>query len=79
MHRAKFVDAGIDHSLILTQENLIYGAGNNKYGNLGLGHTYSSDNFLLVHGLSSDLMFKQIKANRHSAALSEDGRLFVWG
>lgn len=58
---------------------MIYGAGNNKFGNLGLGHTYSSDNFLLVHGLSPDLRFKQIQASRHSAALTEDGRLFVWG
>eukprot|EP00347_Sterkiella_histriomuscorum_P009585 403340643 len=78
-HRAKLVDAGVDHSLILTLDNNIYGAGNNKYGNLGLGHTYSSDSFLLVHGLTTNLKFKAIQAKRHSAALSEDGRLFVWG
>jgi alpha-tubulin suppressor-like RCC1 family protein len=59
-HRAKKVDAGIDHSLILTTDNNIYGAGNNKFGNLGLGHTYSSDSFLLVHGLATNLKFKEI-------------------
>jgi alpha-tubulin suppressor-like RCC1 family protein len=54
-YRAKQVEAGIDHSLILTVDNNIYSVGNNKFGNLGLGHTYSSDNFLLVHGLSPNL------------------------
>lgn len=57
-HKALSVEAGLDHSLILTKDSMIYGAGNNKFGNLGLGHTYSSDNFLLVHGLSPDLRFK---------------------
>lgn len=59
-HRAKLVDAGIDHSLILTTDNNIYGVGNNKFGNLGLGHTYSSDSFLLVHGLATNLNIKTI-------------------
>jgi len=44
--------------LILTTDDKIYGAGNNKYGNLGLGHTYSSDSFLLVHGLQPTMRFK---------------------
>ncbi|CDW78422.1 UNKNOWN [Stylonychia lemnae] len=78
-YKAKMIDAGIDHSMILTSDDKIYGAGNNKYGNLGLGHTYSSDSFLLVHGLQPTMKFKQIQAKRHSAALTEDGRLFVWG
>lgn len=56
--RAKQIDAGIEHSMILTTDDKIYGAGNNKYGNLGLGHTYSSDSFLLVHGLQANLKFK---------------------
>lgn len=78
-HKAKAVAAGIDHSLILTSDDKVYAVGSNKYGNLGLGHTYSSDSFLLVHGLLSGLKFKQIAAGRHSAALTEDGRLFIWG
>lgn len=60
LHRAKSVDAGIDHTLILTKDNAIYGVGNNKFGNLGLGHTYSSDSFLLVHGLGNNMRFKAI-------------------
>ena len=44
--KAKKVAAGVEHSLILTQDEKIYGSGSNLEGNLGLGHTYSSDNFL---------------------------------
>ena len=50
--KAIAVAAGIDHSLILADDHKIYSAGNNIEGNLGLGHTYSSDSFLLVHGLN---------------------------
>jgi alpha-tubulin suppressor-like RCC1 family protein len=38
--------AGVDHSMILTEEDKIFACGNNIEGNLGLGHTYSSDSFL---------------------------------
>jgi alpha-tubulin suppressor-like RCC1 family protein len=44
--KAKKVAAGIQHSLILTEDDKVYACGNNGEGNLGLGHTYSSDNFL---------------------------------
>ena len=75
---SKQIAAGTDHSLILTQDGRVYAAGNNQNGNLGLGHNYSSDKFLSVNGLSG-LKFMQIAAGRHSAALTEDNRLFVWG
>lgn len=70
--------AGFDHSLLLTHDGRVYAAGNNTNGNLGLGHNYSSEKFLSVNGLSG-LRFMQISAGRHSAALTEDNRLFVWG
>jgi alpha-tubulin suppressor-like RCC1 family protein len=77
-YSAKQVAAGSEHSLILTNDGRVYSAGNNSNGNLGLGHNYSSDKFLSVHGLSN-LKFMLVSAGRHSAALTEDNRLFVWG
>jgi alpha-tubulin suppressor-like RCC1 family protein len=74
----KQVAAGSEHSMLLTQDGRVYAAGNNMNGNLGLGHNYSSDKFLSVNGLSG-LRFMQISAGRHSGALTEDNRLFVWG
>jgi len=73
------VSAGIDHSLILTTDDKIFAVGNNKNGNLGLGHNYSSDSYLMVHGLQPNVSFKKISAGRHSAAITQDGRLFIWG
>jgi len=64
--------------LVLTEEGKIYACGNNSEGNLGLGHTYSSDNFLQVHGLTSHKV-KTIAAGRHSAVITQEGRLYVWG
>ena len=78
-HKAKDVSAGADHSLVLTSDNRIFAVGNNKSGNLGLGHNYSSDSYLMVHGLQVGLGFKRIAAGRHSAAVTHDGRLFIWG
>mmetsp|Transcript_25549 Transcript_25549/g.19330 ORF Transcript_25549/g.19330 Transcript_25549/m.19330 type:complete len:147 (-) Transcript_25549:123-563(-) len=75
--RVKKCAAGVDHSLILTDDNQVFSCGSNLDGNLGLGHTYSSDSFLSVHGLPAPL--QAISAGRHSAALTQDGRLFVWG
>ena len=44
--KAKKVASGFQHSLILTEVDKVGACGNNGDGNLGLGHTYSSDNFL---------------------------------
>jgi alpha-tubulin suppressor-like RCC1 family protein len=46
LFKAKEVSAGIEHSLILTEDDRLYACGNNMDGNLGLGHNYSSDSFL---------------------------------
>lgn len=76
--KAKAVAAGAQHSLILGTDGQVYASGNNQNGNLGLGHTYSSDSFLMVHGLQG-FKFDAIACNRHSAAITDDCRLFVWG
>ena len=68
-YKATKVAAGIEHSLILTDDDKIYSCGNNTEGNLGLGHTYSSDSFLQVHGLNNHKV-KTIAAGRHSAAIT---------
>ena len=64
--------------MILTNDGRIYAAGNNQNGNLGLGHNYASEKFLSVSGLQG-LKFMFIATGRHSAGLTEDSRLFVWG
>ena len=69
---------GATHMLLLNDQNQVYAVGDNSLGNLGQGHKFSSDIPLKVHGLK-DVIVQDIIAGRHSAVISEDGRLFVWG
>lgn len=64
--------------LLLTDQNQLYAVGDNSMGNLGQGHKFSSDIPLKVHGLK-DVQIQDIKAGRHSAIVTAEGRLFVWG
>ena len=73
------VAAGEEHSLLLTNDLKVFAVGNNLKGNLGLGHNFSSDTFLYVHGGLDTLKIRSIEAGRHSSAISNDGRLIVWG
>lgn len=76
---AKCVALGENHTLILGEESLkVYALGANNNGNLGQGHLSPSDQPVIVSSLAK-LQIKTIYAGRHSAALTSDGRLFVWG
>lgn len=72
------VAAGNLHTLVLTSENQVYAWGYNGYGSLGDGTTSSSYEPVLVQNLSGENII-QISAGYHSAALSNNGRLFMWG
>ena len=72
------VALGVSHMLLLNEANQVYAVGDNSTGNLGQGHKFSSDIPLKVHNLK-DIAVQEIIAGRHSAVLSQDGRLFVWG
>ena len=72
------VACGLKHTLLLNDKNQVYAAGDNSTGNLGQGHQYSSDIPLKVHGMS-DVKVANIAAGRHSAVLTSEGGLIVWG
>ncbi len=78
-YRALSVAAGIDHSLILTVENKVFACGNGKDGNLGSGSLHSSPFPVKVQGGLESSKVTEIAAGRHSGAITEDGKLFVWG
>ena len=77
-YKVEKVACGATHTLLLNDQNLVYAVGDNSSGNLGQGHKFSSDIPLKVHGLK-DVVVQDIIAGRHSAIISEDGSLFVWG
>jgi len=73
------VAAGSGHSLALSQEQKVYAWGDNSNGQLGIDSRMHSSEPLLVH-LPAHLKFHKISAAMaHSAAVSQQGALFLWG
>ncbi|KAG0587458.1 hypothetical protein KC19_2G165600 [Ceratodon purpureus] len=69
------------HTLVLTEEGRVYASGLNDWGQLGLPlSTGHSMELVEVEGLPDDAKIVHIAAGDfHSAAVSEDGRVYMWG
>ncbi|XP_073886388.1 X-linked retinitis pigmentosa GTPase regulator isoform X39 [Macaca fascicularis] len=58
----------------------VYATGGNDEGQLGLGDTEERNTFHVISFFTSEHKIKQLSAGSNtSAALTEDGRLFMWG
>ncbi|XP_045053874.2 X-linked retinitis pigmentosa GTPase regulator isoform X3 [Desmodus rotundus] len=78
--KVKLAACGRNHTLVSTEEGQIYAVGGNNEGQLGLGDTEDRDTFHLIKFFTSQHQLKQLSAGSNtSAALTEDGKLFVWG
>ncbi|XP_063101769.1 X-linked retinitis pigmentosa GTPase regulator isoform X2 [Cavia porcellus] len=78
--KVQFAACGRNHTLILTVVGNVYAAGGNNEGQLGLGDTEERNTFHRISFFTSEHNIKQLSAGSNtSAALSEDGRLFMWG
>ncbi|XP_021334464.2 uncharacterized protein rpgra [Danio rerio] len=78
--RAQSVACGTDHTLVSTSQGEILAAGGNSDGQLGLGHCNDSISFQRLRPFCDYAPIKLLSAGDHtSAALTEDGRLFLWG
>uniref|UniRef100_A0A3Q3E2P0 X-linked retinitis pigmentosa GTPase regulator n=1 Tax=Labrus bergylta TaxID=56723 RepID=A0A3Q3E2P0_9LABR len=78
--KVKLVACGRDHTIVCTGRGNVYGAGSNQDGQLGLGHCNNSTSFHLLHPFCDHAPIKMLSAGCNtSAALTEDGRLFMWG
>ncbi|XP_036600445.1 X-linked retinitis pigmentosa GTPase regulator [Trichosurus vulpecula] len=78
--KVKYAACGRNHTLIYTEEGKVYAAGGNSEGQLGLGDTEERTTFHLVSFFTSQYKIKQLSAGSNtSAALTEDGDLFMWG
>lgn len=72
------VACGIFHTCYVTRSGQVYGMGGNNFGQLGNGTKKRS----LVPILCKTLIGKRvasISCGHHSAAVTEEGELFVWG
>jgi len=70
---------GDDHTLVVTRSGAVYGFGGNARGQLGGGGRRGASSPQLIEALRGVPVADVFAGAHHSAALSCDGRLFVWG
>uniref|UniRef100_F6SZE5 X-linked retinitis pigmentosa GTPase regulator n=1 Tax=Equus caballus TaxID=9796 RepID=F6SZE5_HORSE len=86
--KVKFVACGRTHTIVATDEEnetlgeggKVYATGGNSEGQLGLGDDEDRNTFHRIKFFTSQHKIKQLSAgSSSSAALTEDGELFMWG
>lgn len=76
--RVHKISCGHNHTVILTESGRIYAAGSNLSGQLGTKNKKGSSLFVKTV-VPETLKFKKISAGSHSAAISLEGDLYLWG
>uniref|UniRef100_A0A8C3UHE3 X-linked retinitis pigmentosa GTPase regulator n=1 Tax=Catharus ustulatus TaxID=91951 RepID=A0A8C3UHE3_CATUS len=78
--KPKLAVCGRNHTLVYTEKGNVYATGGNSEGQLGLGDTEERTTFHLISFFTNQHKIKQLSAGSYtSAAVTEDGQLFVWG
>ncbi|KAM6315377.1 X-linked retinitis pigmentosa GTPase regulator [Podargus strigoides] len=78
--KTKLAVCGRNHTLVYTEKGNVYAAGGNNEGQLGLGDTEERTTFHLISFFTNQHKIKQLAAGSYtSAAVTEDGQLFMWG
>uniref|UniRef100_A0A8C4RGV0 X-linked retinitis pigmentosa GTPase regulator n=1 Tax=Erpetoichthys calabaricus TaxID=27687 RepID=A0A8C4RGV0_ERPCA len=78
--RVKLVACGRNHTIVCTEQCKIYACGGNNEGQLGLGDAEERDSFHQIKFFTGKLKIKQLAAGSNiSAALTDDGKLYMWG
>lgn len=78
--KVKLTACGRNHTLICTVQGKVYSSGWNSEGQLGLGDTTERASFHEIPFFNSQYKIKQLSAGSNtSAALTVDGKLFMWG
>ncbi|XP_072369988.1 uncharacterized protein rpgra [Scyliorhinus torazame] len=78
--KVKLVACGRNHTLVCTEQGTVYATGDNSEGQLGLGDTEERTTFQRVEFFTNKQKIKRLAAGSNiSAALTEDGNLFMWG
>ena len=72
------VTAGIAHTMVLTKSGRVFAMGSNASGELGTGSKRDSHYPLQVKDLEPFNICK-VAAGHHSAAVTDNGDLYVWG
>jgi alpha-tubulin suppressor-like RCC1 family protein len=75
------IACGFNHSALLSYSGYLYTMGSNEYGKLGVGveKTVKKNIPCLVHDLQEYFITQVSCGWYHSAAVTEEGKLFTWG
>ncbi|GMS97942.1 hypothetical protein PENTCL1PPCAC_20117, partial [Pristionchus entomophagus] len=74
------VASGEKHTVFLAEDGKLWSVGGNEQGQLGRGDSSAGSYTIYPIPAPTSSKFVQISAGRaHTAAITEDGRLFVWG
>ena len=76
------VAAGSEFSLALRSDGLVFGAGSNQFGELGIGVNTTSQTstvYVPVQVSKLDRVVDVVAGCSHALALTEDGGVFAWG
>uniref|UniRef100_A0A3Q1I7A3 X-linked retinitis pigmentosa GTPase regulator n=1 Tax=Anabas testudineus TaxID=64144 RepID=A0A3Q1I7A3_ANATE len=78
--KVQLVACGRNHTLIYTAQGKVYASGGNSEGQLGLGDCEERTTFQKVDFFDSHGPIRMLAASSNtSAALTESGKLFMWG
>ncbi|XP_053472412.1 retinitis pigmentosa GTPase regulator b isoform X2 [Ictalurus furcatus] len=78
--KVQLVACGRTHTLVYTSCGNLYAAGGNNEGQLGLGDFVERTSFQLVEFFTKRGPIKMLAAGSNtSAAILQDGKLYVWG
>jgi hypothetical protein len=78
--RARSASAGNDHSLVVTEEGIVYSFGGGSSGQLGHGAiSYDICDPMIVDALRHVRIVATAAGDFHSIALTADGVVFSWG
>ncbi|CDF41037.1 unnamed protein product [Chondrus crispus] len=78
-HEAVAVTAGYHNNLVLTADGDVWSWGWGAHGQLGLGDTKDRDVPTVITELSQEGVSSLSCGDRHSFAITKDGRVFGWG
>jgi len=82
LHRVIQVQCGHAHTLLLLQSTgrkEVRAAGDNSYGQLGIGSLEPQRSFSVVHKLLGENICCLSAGDWHSGAIAQNGTLFTWG
>lgn len=77
--RAVLITAGYHNNLVLTEAGEVWSWGWGAHGQLGVGDVKDRDVPTVIGELSRERVWLLSCGDRHSFAVTEDGRVFGWG